>query len=310
MADGSTAASVATPAPAQPAVNPFRGRAQVIAPPDAPEEPVAEELVDPEEAEQPEDVQEPTAGDLDATPAADAPADWTTTLRTAPQRINEVPARERGNYLQRIIDAERANTAQAVAQARERVAAEVREQITLQTAVGAVDRMRESDPDQWAEWSRNQGNLEAYQNARARLGQFEQAQRQAADPVEAIKNEGISIIAEELGENDAALEALRQRAGANGFPATPRGLINLRLAIEEVKRELRAPARAAAADKAGAFADLRSTPKAAVGSRGGGNEPLTFEAVSAMSQKDVDALMSTEAGEKRVLAAIAAGPKK
>lgn len=293
-------APVAPAAAVQP--NPFRGRAQVVplpTPPE-PEATVEEEVQDLVADEGEEDVEE--------TPDSSSPSSVRQVitdddLRQRPQRLNELRPKERTAALQRLLQAERDAAAAAVQSARQQASVEARQTLEIQQSVAQFEQLQQEDPAAWAEWSRVPGNLEALTQAKVYLAQ--QSQQSVAANAAHFQKAGQDLIRETFGANPQALQLLATRGE---FPATAAGLARLTKAVAEIEVELRLPARTAANERQAAADGLRAAPKAIVGSRGGGNEPLTFESLSRMTQPEMNALLATPDGEKRVQAALAKGP--
>lgn len=122
----------------------------MLATPDeeAPDEEPEEEQDD--EAEE-EEGEEPAAEAEKPTPPAQN--EWVTTLRTAPQRINEIPAKERGAAVQQLINAERQAAAEAINKAQADTRAQVETEVKVKAAVEGIDQLKAEDPEAFAEWT-------------------------------------------------------------------------------------------------------------------------------------------------------------
>lgn len=84
--------------------------------------------------------------------------DWVTILRDAPQRINEVPTRDRANVIQQMLERERAATqseAQRLQQAAyQRAQVEFQQRQEIEKAVAEIDELYRTDPEEYAAWEK------------------------------------------------------------------------------------------------------------------------------------------------------------
>lgn len=315
---------------AAPARHAFFGKAQVVEAPPREEEDLGAGLEEaPDDDSQPDDadgeglessVDEDEGDGPDEAAEGDTPPgveQWVATVTSAPQRINEVPAKQRGAVIEAIKAATEASATQARADyeraatiAYQKGMADAVAQRDQAAAVAEIDAFRESDPRGYVEWEdAHPDRAQAYRAYKARA-----AAPSGGNAVATIAT-SVAGIEAQLRAVPGALEAVMAKGP---YQPTPEGLAKLTAdaveAIAEAKYAARTKAdgpdqRKAAERKANAEA-IKGLPKPAGTGGGGTDAELTPARLLQMSQAEVSALMETPRGVEQVNKAMAKHAKQ
>lgn len=277
----------------------IRGLGESLRPQPTQEPPEAASSEDDDGAD--EDAEPNTDGDPAPQGAQRTAADWAEILKDAPQRINEVPGKLRGEAVRLHREAADRRAADAERAAFERGRAAAAQLTRWEAGVKEIDDFREQDPEGYGKWvaqypDRYQGYLQAKQ-ALDRAGRQEAA---AGTMAEAIAAKARDIL-QPLRDNPDAVE----RLAARDYPMDLDGLARLSADVAQELAEARnraegAPARA----REQAAAEQRGKPRPVV-TGGAGSGELTAAALRAMKPEEVLKIMQTEGGEERINRALA-----
>lgn len=305
--------------------NPSRAGSAVIELPDKPFEldmrslgealrPVTEEV----SGEQEQDEELPTEdddaeeGDEEITPSdpvASVPKtqhstqEWAGILRTAHQRINEIPGKQRAEVIQMMLNAER----DAVVYARQTGADEGRrtadQEAALREQLSEIDELKERDPAAFVEWGdQYPDRLNAYLAGKRRLAPRDPAvARQAEEEVNVASREVLA----DLDGHDQARARISALAAANPYPSTPAGLARL---AKDVTREIAAeqsakdaPVRQKAVERAASAQAHAARPKSLAPGGVGQTGELSMDAINAMNYRDLMAIPNWEEKAKAAM---------
>lgn len=314
------AASSVAPAPERPL---HYGKAQMVPPPPREEE-------TPESAPEPEQGQAPVQDvdgqdeplDLEgANPEGEGAADgaeqpvpdvaqWAATLREAPTRINEIPAKQRAEAIRQMLARERESYEQAAHLAYQRGAQEAQQAAQVASAVAEIDQLRSDDPEAFVRWE------DQFPDRAAAYRAFKTRQAPpAGQRAEAVLiSQQTAAIVTRLKAVPGAHEALL--ALGKQYPATVDGIAALTadaadvLADAKTRQKANDPdARKAAARQANAES-LKGIPKPAGTGAAGSDAELTPERLLQMTQAEVAALYDKPGGAEQITKAMSQHAKK
>ena len=236
----------------------------------------------PQQEEEPEWAPEEPEYEAPA-PDESTPVDWASVLREAPQRINEVPARQRAQVLEEMRQRERqewdAQAQEAITRARAEAVHEARQREELQQQVAQLDEFRQTDPEGFAEWEgKYPQRAEAYYRYKA--DRYAASQPRQIDPSEPIHQASQRILARANNSPEVLRELHnRQQREPRRYAPNADGLANLAADINEIMSAPTPRQQAAEARKAVPRPD--NTPAAAP------KAGLTKKAVENMSVQDL-----------------------
>lgn len=159
--------------------------------------------------------------DADEQDEASEPAattDWVAVIRDAPQRINEVPAKERAAVIERLRQGDSQEFEQRLATAIRREREAVREEVIrmqqIESAVAEIDDLAENDPAAFKDWR------EQYPERAAAYFRFKADKTvetlpqtaQGSDPAQPYREAAAELLASVV-DNDGVMEELRKTPG-------------------------------------------------------------------------------------------------
>lgn len=207
----------------------------------APDASVDDESTD-DDGEADDSVDDDSADGQEEAGEAAAATDWVSVIRDAPQRINEVPAKERSAVIEQIRrgDSEEfeRRLSTAIRQEREQAVRDIEARRELEAAIDEIDEMRENDPAAFKEWE------ERYPDRASAYYQFKATKtaprtQQAADPAAAFRDAAAAVLAPVVA-NETVMEELRKNPGR--YTPDAKGLAAL---TEDVNRLLAAQSQTA-----------------------------------------------------------------
>lgn len=234
--------------------------------------------------------------------------EWVSTIREKPARINEIPAKQRADVIQKLRDDDYAAYEAAARRAYEAGIASAKERITVEAAVAEIDQLKTDDPESYLEWAEQYPDREeAYRAHKKQL-------RGIVDPRVEAQNAILTQARVVLGKVTQP-DALERVKAAGPFPPTAEGLAKLEDAVLEELAEQRAqakvaqgqPARKGAAMREQAVAGLKNTPKPNIGGASPDGE-LTFESLKTMSTEEIMRLQASPEGQARIKRALSSAP--
>lgn len=256
-----------------------------------------------EETEEPDEPEAPSADESEDSTVEEEPdqAGWAAILAESPQRINEVPVKQRGEMVRQAIE----RAASATEERKEREFQQREQQLSQQFETQlqawqkmmefsrAVDEMRDNDPDAFREWQEKEPrNAAVYFQWKARGSQPPQVQQQQqqpqADPeYNRLFDAEVQPYIERIqGRQDIIEELDRRDPNGTIFVRTPEGLRAFKQAVDELtsadsKESAQANSRKKAAES------RAKKPKADATPTGGRAGKLTRSQVANMSPDQV-----------------------
>lgn len=249
-----------------------------------------------EEEQQESEEQVSQTDDSEESPDGEPATDWAAVLAQSPQRVNEVPARQRGETVKQAIE-----RVHAEAQARmEREWRQYEQKLNqdFETRLQAwqkmseferkIDDLRESDPDTFQKWqTENPQNAAVYFQWKARGSGAQppppprQQQQPAVSQAEQEYDEVLKPYIDRIqGRQDIIDELDRRDPNGTIFVRTPKGVEAFKKAVDELTDAEKPAARKAAAETRAKRPKADATPS-------GGPSKLTKAQIAEMSPDQV-----------------------
>ena len=242
------------------------------------------------------------------------PQQWAELIRETPGRINEIPAKMRGETIQLVLDArvaaERANYTQSHQQSLQEARQQWEAETASRQAVAEIDELLETDGEGFAEWAKQ------YPDRVATYYDIKRREKNGSLPDPSVtaaqeRQSSAAVIISRLDQYPDLKAKLYEKAKNEParYDATKvESLANVaedvaELLIEaetEKRTKADAPSREAAEARQKAATDLKGVPKPNLKSGSPAKGALTLETLKAMSVEENMALMATPEGQAEI----------